>query len=180
MPHEATQVMLYICHEPDMWPIIRYNMWVRHFIYIASAPVTDPEEQAMVKAIEKAVPGGCLQWTKKQDHVYEFQLNNNNIVLTYIITDDMHTVASLIQPVTSLYINYMCRSAHELDLYYGFDRSLMPSLTTVFGDPDDTFIEEHKDLKFIYTSHTTSATGEGGFNCTYESITIYKDGIVDI
>src|SRR3989338_6330836 len=143
-----TQVMLYISHEPNMWPIIRFNMWIRNFIYIASAPIADHEEQAMVKAIEKAVPGGCLSWTKKQDHVYEFQLNNNNIVLTYIITDDMHTVASLIQPVTSL---YMCKSVPELDFDYGFDRSLMPSLTTVFGDPDDTFTEEHNDLKFIST-----------------------------
>src|SRR3989338_1741031 len=142
-----TQVMLYIDELPNMWVIVRYSMWVRHFIYIAGTLDTDSKEQAVVEEIGQTLPGGCVSWIKKQDHVYDFQLNNN-IVFTYIFMGDIHDAADLIQPVTSLYI---CRYAgDEWDLEYLFDRSLMPSLTKVFGSPYSAFIREHNDLEFIY------------------------------
>ena len=75
------QTMLYLGAFDDMWPIIRYSMWVQHFINVDGLPNSNyfrPEchgyqfckdEETMVKTIKNSVPGGYLSWAKKRDNV---------------------------------------------------------------------------------------------------------------
>lgn len=131
--------MLYTGAFLDMWPIIRYGLWISHFIYTDGLPDSKyfaeechgykfcKDKETMIQSILDSIPGGCIEWKETQKNVYDFTLRNG-IRLTYImntLTKDLHAFADILQPVTSLYAAGYTPS--DLDI------KLIPGLQKVFA-----------------------------------------------
>lgn len=183
----APETMLYIGAFLDMWPIIRYSMWVRHFIYVDGLPDSgyfEPEHHGykfckdldtMIAAVSNCVPGGCLSVTKKATGVYDFQLNNG-IVLTYIfntLTDTLHKFADTLAPVTSMYI---CGYAPE-----SFDFTLVQNLRTAFSTSsclESGYVPGI--IRVIEIDETTYPSKRQGFTKRYQTYTDSGDDLTVI
>ena len=86
--------MLYIGAFTDTWPIGRYSMWVKDFVYYDGVPEHQPFEKnsngyrktkdipTLVDSITRQLPGGCLTYTKVSEKEHRFLLNGG-VTLTY-------------------------------------------------------------------------------------------------
>lgn len=176
MANTKEECMLYVGAFMDMWPVIRYGIWVKHFIYVDGLPDSKYFEpvshgykfckdlDVMIQAIKDNVPGGCISVTRVRENVYDFQLNG--VRLTYIfntLTTDLNTVSDLISNITSMYVCGYVPSE--------FDKKLTPKLRTVFSSIKNvqSDVDFGPDTSVIETGGVQYHEDTQGFTQVYRS-----------
>jgi hypothetical protein len=88
--------MVYFGAGWDLWPVIRYAMFVKEFIYVDGLPNSkyykekhagfkySKDEESLIASVKQFAPGGVRKLEKVRDSVYRFDLNGG-VTLTYYI-----------------------------------------------------------------------------------------------